>query len=249
MSLDKLLRLAQPAAPVLDASELVRLASARLEQAAVLLAQDADGDDEDADDEDEDDEENEGGEGSDNGFIAKKKAMIAKKKGGGAAAKKKVTVKAAARSQLLEAMIVLSQLSGGEAITLSVLSAAERRKPSAHTIPGSTDFPIPDETHLTAAVREYHAGNLAGHSASEVAAHIRASAKRLGKSVDLTAEPAGLLVLRLAKGSPMVAMDHEPLTGEHSHSHYTRTVHEHSHTHNNDNRHVCGTPVYPGAVY
>lgn len=70
-------------------------------------------------------------------------------------------------------------------IRLAVLSAAERRKPSAHTISGSEDYPIPDAGHLTAAVARYKQGALAGHSKSEVRSHICSRARALGKNVEI----------------------------------------------------------------
>lgn len=92
-------------------------------------------------------------------------------------AKKKV--KAAALAA--DAISALSELY----VPLSVLTAAERKKPSAHTIPGSEDYPIPDEGHLSAAVARYKEGKFAGHSASEVKKHILSRAKALGKQVDI----------------------------------------------------------------
>lgn len=68
-------------------------------------------------------------------------------------------------------------------IRLAVLTTAQRKKPSAHTIPGSDDYPIPDKVHLTAAIARYKQGAFAGHSKEEVAAHIRSSARRLGEPV------------------------------------------------------------------
>jgi hypothetical protein len=72
-----------------------------------------------------------------------------------------------------------------DVLSLSVLTQEDREKSSAHTIPGSTDFPIPDKGHLLAAVARFKQGKLAGHSEDEVASHIRKHAKRLGVSVSL----------------------------------------------------------------
>jgi hypothetical protein len=71
-------------------------------------------------------------------------------------------------------------------LRLAVLTAAERKKPSAHTIGDSDDYPIPDAAHLSAAVARYKQGALAGHSEDEVKRHILSRARALGKQVDLT---------------------------------------------------------------
>jgi hypothetical protein len=84
-----------------------------------------------------------------------------------------------------EALLLLSDMSDEDAIALSVLTQAEREKPSAHTIPGSTDYPIPDKGHLQAAIARFKQGKLAGHSRKEVKAHILKHARRLGVEVDL----------------------------------------------------------------
>lgn len=239
-SLDKVLRVAQPlAAP--DSSELVRLASDDLERIAMLLAQQAEDDEDDdgeGDDEDEDEDD--------------KTPPWMKKKGSKGKAKKKSAVKekvAASRSLVLEAMVALSQLAGGETLSLSVLTQAEREKPGAHTIPGSTDFPIPDVAHLSAAVGRYKQGKLAGHPASTVKAHILKHAKRLGRQVELAEPNMVSEVIVLARQQMEVAMEHAPMSGEHEHPHMVRNVHSHKHTHNGDSRHACGEPVYSGAVY
>ena len=72
-----------------------------------------------------------------------------------------------------------------ETVSLSVLTIAERKKASAHTIPDSTDYPIPDVGHLRAAIARFKEGKYAGHSKAEVRAHILKAAKRLGVTVDL----------------------------------------------------------------
>jgi len=261
-ALDKVLRLAAPsaatpAAP--DAADLVRLAAASIDRLALVLAKKSDPDndgDNDAsaagdtdkdyagkgakrkkplkkkakgktpdDDEDEDDEDDEEGQGDDEmGY---------------------------ARELVLEAMVALSQVEGGELVSLSVLTAAERRSPSAHTISGSTDYPIPDKAHLAAAVARFKQGKLAGHSEEEVKRHILSRARALGETVELASEvPAASVVLSLARGGEaLLHMDHGPHTGEHEHPHRVVNVHSHSHFHNNDSRHACGEGMYPGAVY
>lgn len=255
MSLDKVLRLAQPAAPAPDASELVRLASEDLERIAVLLAKASEDDDEDDDEDDPDDDGDDDSSAkgdTDHDYWSKggkqKKKLPPGKKGKNDSGSKKVppwlgkkkeTVKAA-RELVLDAMVALSQLGGGETLSLSVLTQAEREKPSAHTLPGSDDYPIPDLAHLSAAVAQYKQGKLAGHSQGEVAAHIRKRARALGKQVDLTAPTAGQVVLALARGQQEVPMEHGPMTGEHEHPHRVVNVHTHSHTHNGDSRHACG---------
>jgi len=72
-----------------------------------------------------------------------------------------------------------------QTLRLAVLTTAERKKPSAHTIPGSDDYPIPDRGHLTAAIARYKQGALAGHSKDEVRRHILSRARALGVQVDL----------------------------------------------------------------
>lgn len=98
-----------------------------------------------------------------------------------------------ASAQIESAILALSKLSlppslDGGTLQLSVLTAEERRKPSAHTISGSEDYPIPDKGHLQAAIARYKEGKLAGHSKDEVRKHILSSARRLGVEVDLVAE-------------------------------------------------------------
>jgi hypothetical protein len=237
-SLDKVIRLAQEPAPTPDAADIVRAASEKLERLALLLAKKAEEDDDEDDDPDDDGDDDSNAKGdTDHDFWSKKG-----KKKKALPGKKDDKVKAS-RSLVLDTMVALSQLTGGEHISLSVLTAAERRKPSAHTMSGTTDFPIPDESHLSAAVREYHAGNLAGHSKEEVAAHIRTAAKRLGKSVDLSTSPEAT-VMALARAQQEVAMEHAPMTGEHDHPHRIVNVHSHKHQHNNDSRHACGDSGY-----
>jgi hypothetical protein len=215
----------------------VRAAAKDLDELALLLAGADNGDGEDDDDEDDDeDDEDDSPKGKKKGPKGKKVPPWLAKKG----AKGKGD-KVKASSLVLDAMVHLSYVSGGETVSLSVLTQKEREKPSAHTIPGSTDFPIPDETHLSAAVREYHAGNLAGHSEAEVKKHILAEAKRLGKQVDLTAQDNRTVLLRLAgKAAPgmgMAPMEHGPHNGAHSHPHREVRVVDGEHYHNNDSRH------------
>lgn len=122
-----------------------------------------------------------------------------------------------------------------DVLAFAAMSTAERKKPGAHTMAGSTDYPIPDVRHLHLAVGRYHAGQFAGHSKEEVAAHIRSSAKRLGVSVDLSTAAQGIpVLLELARSAavvlPVTAMEsehHGPMHGTHSHAH----------THHEDNSH------------
>lgn len=88
----------------------------------------------------------------------------------------------------LPSLMGLTSAEDTQTVRLAVLSTAERKKPSAHTIPGTTDFPIPDKGHLTAAVARYHQGALAGHPKEVVRKHILAAASRLGEQVDLVGE-------------------------------------------------------------
>jgi hypothetical protein len=129
-------------------------------------------------------------------------------------------------------------------LELSVLSAEDRRKPGAHTIGDSEDFPIPDKAHLTAAVARYKQGKLAGHSKGEVAAHIRHHAKRLGEEVDLAGSPleeaADLCALAKPVGDGGIIMNHGPFTGTHEHGHFQSAVHGHPHQHFGDNSHDGG---------
>jgi hypothetical protein len=125
--------------------------------------------------------------------------------------------------------------SSEDVLAFAAMSTAARKKPGAHTIAGSTDYPIPDVRHLHLAVGRYHAGQFAGHSKEEVAAHIRSAAKRLGVSVSLAVPAQGpSVLLELARGAvvavPVTAMEsehHGPLHGTHSHAH----------THHQDNSH------------
>jgi hypothetical protein len=171
---------------------------------------------------------------------------------------------AACRALVLESMVALSGVQGGEHVSLSVLTQAEREKPSAHTIAGSTDYPIPDAVHLAAAVARYKQGKYAGHKPDEIRRHILSRARALGKQVDLdgsdeqVAATALGAVLTLARGynpekfppgkEKLIPMDHGPFTGPHEHAHRMMDVHSHVHMHNGDSRHECGS-VYPSAVY
>lgn len=121
---------------------------------------------------------------------------------------------------------------------LAVLSTAERKKPGAHTIAGSTDFPIPDRGHLQAAIARYKQGALAGHSKDEVAAHIRSRAKALGVEVDLSNTQCGPpVLLELARGKAAVLGMAQCSSEHHPPMHGT---HEHAHTHSNDASHGTG---------
>jgi hypothetical protein len=141
VSLDKVLRLSQPAAPAPDASALVRAASDDLERIALLLAQ-ADDDGEGDDDEEEDDGDESKGDEDDATAKSKKGAKgkagsnnwskggknPAKGKGDDDAKdgkkmppwlnKKKDKVKASAL--VADAMVALSQLSGGEHLIVTL---------------------------------------------------------------------------------------------------------------------------------
>lgn len=137
----------------------------------------------------------------------------------------------------------------GSALALAVLTTADRKKKSAHTIPGSTDFPIPDRGHLMAAIARYKQGALAGHSKAEVAAHIRSRAKALGIEVNLShpALPVDALEEELAGSSVIlslaaaaaqgVPMNHPPMRGRHGHAHAVLMVHDHEHDHMGDSSH------------
>lgn len=127
-------------------------------------------------------------------------------------------------------------------LAFAAMTTEARKKPSAHTIPGSTDFPIPDKHHLSLAVGRYHAGDLAGHSKEEVASHIRGRARALGETVDLaTALVDTPVLLELARGAaavvPMTIMaseHHEPMHGTHAHAH----------THSGDSSHGMEPGAY-----
>lgn len=232
-SLDKVLRLAStPSTASIESegAEFVRAAGQDLEELVRVLLADSDDDDDDSDEDDDEDEDD------DDAPKGKKKPPWLGKKG----SKKKV----AATALILDAMVALSQLEGGEAVSLSVLTAAQRRKPSAHTIPGTEDYPIPDKGHLGAAVARYKQGKLAGHPEAVVRKHILSRAKALGETVDLVGPPAAGVVLALARGTlpspPSVPMEHGPHTGVHSHPHRVVNVHEHEHYHNHDSSHRCG---------
>jgi len=144
------------------------------------------------------------------------------------------------------------RIAAGTLLELSVLTAEERRKPSAHTLGDSDDYPIPDEGHLKAAVARYKEGKLAGHSKSEVAAHIRSRARALGKTVDLAGplsleEAAELVVLAKQVGDGGIIMNHGPFTGTHAHGHFQSGVHSHPHQHFGDNHHDGGPQHRPGS--
>jgi hypothetical protein len=267
-ALDKVLRLAQPdavpAAP--DAADLVRMAAERLDRIALLLAKKTEKDP----DGDGDDDSNAKGD-TDHDFWTKGGKKKKPKKKGKAGdsdddadeddyGKEDDEEVAASRRLVLEAMVALSQVEGGEFVSLSVLTMDERRKPAAHTIGDSTDYPIPDKVHLAAAVARYKQGKFAGHSQDEVRRHIMSRARALGEQVDLAvAVPAATTVITLARGfngpkfpgrePGMVPMDHGPHTGTHSHPHRVVNVHDHEHMHNGDSRHSCGEGTYPGSVY
>lgn len=162
-----------------QASYLVLAALQDLDSISVLLASDDDDEDDSGpsgkssggDDEDSDDDEY-------NTIVAKLvKKGIPKPRAMAMAKQAMKRVKATMLAR--DAITALS----GLYLPLSVLTAAERKKPSAHTIPGSDDFPIPDKGHLSAAIARYKQGALAGHSKDEVARHIRSRAKSLGVDV------------------------------------------------------------------
>jgi hypothetical protein len=260
-ALEKVLRLAQPAAVVPEASDFIREAAEDLDRLALLLAQQAEDDDEDDEQGDGDDDSSDEDDDEDDDAPPKGKKKPKAGRGGnvppwlknkagkggppskGSGKKQKIQ---ASRQLVLEAMVALSQVQGGEVVSLSVLTAAERKKPSAHTIPGSDDYPIPDKAHLGAAKARYRQGKLAGHSDSEVRNHINRQAKRLGEpglDDEDSEKVAASALLTLARGGghgQEVAMDHAPFTGEHDHPHRVVNVHSHKHTHNGDSRHACG---------
>ena len=72
-----------------------------------------------------------------------------------------------------------------QTISLAALTQEEREKPSAHTLAGTDDWPIPDKKHLAVAIGFYKQGKLGGHSKEAVRAHIQQHAKRLGVPVNL----------------------------------------------------------------
>jgi hypothetical protein len=163
-------------------------------------------------------------------------------------------VRASARSYGIALTVDDEAIAVSTLLGLSVLSTAERKKPGAHTIGDSEDYPIPDKAHLTAAIARYKQGKLAGHSKQEVAAHIRHHAKRLGAEVDLAAgsglEEAADLVA-LARKAPMgdggIIMNHGPFNGTHTHGHFQSNVHDHPHQHFGDNHHDGGPAHRPGS--
>lgn len=269
-ALDRVLQFAQPApAAAPDAVDLVRMAADRLEHVALLLAKASKDPDDDGDD-----DTSAAGDTDKDYFTpkGKKRKKPLRKKANGKSGPdddgddegededddEEVT---ASRALILEAMVALSQVQGGEFISLSVLTMDERRKPSAHTIAGSTDYPIPDKGHLAAAVARFKQGKLAGHSEEEVRRHILSRARALGETVDLAGPNAAATVIALARGGfngpkypvgkeRLIPMEHGPHTGTHSHPHRVTEVHDHEHMHNGDSRHSCGEGgVYPGSVY
>ena len=155
-----------------EGARRIRAAAKDLDELALLLADsddDEDGDGEGDDDEDEDSDDPK----------AKFKAMLKKKKAKAGAKKVKAT------ALLLDAMIELSGLQGGDQLSLSVLTQAEREKPGAHTIAGSTDFPIPDARPPQGRHRPVQAGR-AGRPlrlrGQEAHPHLGEAAGRLGRS-------------------------------------------------------------------
>lgn len=215
-----------------ESAKLVRTAAADLNELALLLADSDDDDDESDDDEDEDEDDEAAAKkkGKKGGFIPFKKGKKKPAKGD--------KVKAAAL--VLEAMVALSGLQGGEQVSLSVLTQKQREKPSAHTIADSDDYPIPDLVHLGAAVARYKQGKFAGHPASVVKAHILSRAKALGREVDLASESDSATLMRLTGRVPAVsstAMHHTAYSGSHSHPHRSVRVVDGPHYHNDDNRH------------
>lgn len=168
--------------------------------------------------------------------------------------------KIAARVKLAAARFRLSVPQVGERAAvaevlaaLSTLTAEDRKKPSAHTLGDSDDYPIPDKAHLSAAVARYKQGKLAGHSKSEVAAHIRSRAKALGESVDLAggsgldeaAEAFALAAKPVGDGG--IPMNHGPFNGTHVHTHFQSAAHAHPHQHAGDNNHNGGPLHRPGS--
>ncbi len=251
MSLDKVLRLAAGHVPAeTPAASYIRAAAQDLDELALLLAkasdedddQDDDGEGDDDSDSDEDDDED------DDNPKGKKKFKPFKK--GKKKAKDGDKVKAAAL--VLDAMVALHSLQGGENVSLSVLSQKDREKPSAHTIPGTTDYPIPDKAHLSAAVARYKEGKLAGHPAAVVKKHILSAAKRLGETVELTEEDDRVVLLGLTgkrqdkvPADVMVAMEHGPHTGSHMHPYRASHVVNAEHMHNHDSQHDRSEhPIY-----
>lgn len=268
-AVDKLLELTGngPGAPDPD-TELLRAAQRSARELAALVSLAGDDDDD-------------GDEGGDHSGHAAYKAMIARKVDPKKAAQmcarsdKKVKASQLARSLVLMLAgtpgqdIVLTLSAGrppaelppaGEReaaaallAELSVLTAKDRKKPGAHTIGDSDDYPIPDKAHLSSAVARYKQGKLAGHSKEQVAAHIRSRAKALGETVDLTAgsgleEAAEALALAAkAMGGGGIIMNHGPFRGTHAHGHFKSDVHEHPHQHFDDNRHDGGPQHRPGS--
>lgn len=162
-------------------------------------------------------------------------------------------VRAAAHTYGIELTVDEEAIAVDTLLGLSVLSTAERKKPSAHTIGDSEDYPIPDKAHLTAAIARYKQGKYAGHKPAEIAAHIRSRAKALGVQVDLAAgsglnEAADLVALaKKPMGDGGVIMNHGPFNGTHTHSHFQSQVHDHPHQHFGDNHHDGGPAHRPGS--
>lgn len=96
-----------------------------------------------------------------------------------------VRAKLAAAARDARSLSLSGTQPGEHMLRLAVLTTAERRRPSAHTIGDSTDYPIPDKVHLSAAVARYKQGKLAGHPKDEVRRHILSRARALGEQVDL----------------------------------------------------------------
>lgn len=163
------------------------------------------------------------------------------------------TVAAAARQHGIVMEADEERIAAGVLLGLSVLTAEDRRKPGAHTIGDSEDYPIPDKAHLTAALARYRQGKYAGHKPAEIAAHIRARAKALGVIVDLagSALEAAADLVALAKKPPAggggIIMNHGPFNGTHTHGHFQSSVHDHPHQHFDDNHHEGGPAHRPGS--
>lgn len=137
-----------------------------------------------------------------------------------------------------------TQVPLADQVRMSVLTAEQRRSPSAHTIGGSDDYPIPDKPHLSAALARYKEGKLAGHSKDEVRKHILSRAQALGVEVDLAGVLGQIMdggaTVYLAGATPPgdIPMHHAPFTGKHSHAHRVTLAHHHEHEHNGDAEHV-----------
>lgn len=108
------------------------------------------------------------------------------------------------------AILDLAAMRPSGTVSLSVLSMDERRKDSAHTIPGTTDFPVPDVAHRRAAIARFKEGKLAGHSSAEVRSHIMKAAKRLGVQIDLGGGDGGKAKGKVAARAGTVALTGQP---------------------------------------